>query len=242
MSPTGKSTMLLEEDFKNKTECELSFLNYYSLQSSIPTSWKNLLITKVPKTDLLKERFDNDPYIKVGCKLKHILKTTSKELYQLIIEPKIEVPTSTRTWINMYPFLETTDWATFFRLPFNITIEPYLHIFQYKILNRLLNTREKLSCWGLVESDKCLYCNKTDTLEHHLYNYPSSKCLWNYTEQILLDHLELWYHFTECEVIFGIPILEKKTLTCLSAIFLYLWPNIILIKLKMRINRYITLN
>ena len=40
----------------------------------------------------------------------------------------------------MYPFLKTIDWKDIYKISFNVIREPYLQSFQYKVINRILNT------------------------------------------------------------------------------------------------------
>ena len=47
--------------------------------------------------------------------------------------------------------------------------------FQYKILNRITNCREKLFLWKIVQNNKCIYCNDVDGLEHHFFDSVNAK-------------------------------------------------------------------
>ena len=78
-------------------------------------------------------------------------------------------------WIESYPFLETLEWERFYILPFRLTTEPHLQSFQYKIMNRIINCRDKLFTWKISLDNKCEYCNNIDTLEHHLFYCIESK-------------------------------------------------------------------
>ena len=69
---------------------------------------------------------------------------------------------------------------------FEITKEPYLQSFQYKILNRILNNKQNLYRLKISQTDQCNVGKEVDGVEHRLY---------------------LGYAFkpTLCEVLFGIP-------------------------------------
>ena len=77
-------------------------------------------------------------------------------------------PTALIKWINIFPFHEKQDWSSIYRLTFEITKEPYLQSFQFKILNRILNNKENLQKWKISDSNKCDICKEVDGVEHHL--------------------------------------------------------------------------
>ena len=138
--------------------------------------------------------------------LKQISKASSKEFYQILIEKKQEMPTSEETWISEFPFMESAEWKNIYKQPFKITSEPCLQSFQYKILNRILNCNDNLYKWKIKPDNICLYCDKIDTIEHHLYECNESKYFWNRLENWTRNNLEVSFPFTICEIIFGIHI------------------------------------
>ena len=121
------------------------------------------------------------------------------------MENYIKQPTSTERWINTFPFLEKEDWSLIFKRTFEITQEPYLQTFQYKIINRILNTREKLYKWKIADTDKCSECGEVDGVEHHLFYCQDSKLFWKRLKEWMLNNIGYGFELTVCEVIFGIP-------------------------------------
>jgi len=135
----------------------------------------------VPYLNLGNEDRGTNIYIKtdngqIFSKLKN------KDVYLLIASSKCDHPSAIDIWVDLYPFLESYDWKIIFGLSFEITSEPYLQSFQYKIINRILNTREKLHKWKIIDSNTCQYCGKIDTIEHHLYICSHSKAIWKQLE------------------------------------------------------------
>ena len=120
----------------------------------------------------------------------------------------------------MYPFLELQDWELLYQLPFIVSAEPYLQSFQYKILNRILNTKENLHKWKISEKNKCDYCNITDTIEHHLFTCNHCKQFWNNLETWLHCNLEINFKLVECEIIFGIPSNNSVDINIMNYIIL----------------------
>ena len=129
---------------------------------------------------------------------------TSKNLYKLVLCSKIQEPTAINKWLISYPFLEkNVNWEKIYTLPYKITKETYLHTFQFKILNRILNCNEKLFTWGKVNTNTCSHCIDVDTIEHHLFYCPKSNNIWDCLSIWLTNHLQINHNFTICEVIFG---------------------------------------
>ena len=114
-------------------------------------------------------------------------------------------PTAQEMWVNIFPFLENLEWDKIYLLPYKITSEPFLQSLQYKILNRILNCNERLFKWQISESHICSYCEHIDTLEHHLIHCTASRQIWEGLADWIHNNLLINYHFTECELLFGIP-------------------------------------
>ena len=182
----------------------LNILNYNSIKSAIPKKWKTTLVNDANLTPDYK--LDNNiPYIRFSNCSKPITKVTSKDIYIHLLIDKIEQPTSVEKWTNIYPFLENFDWKDFYKIPFIYTTEPYLQSFQYKIINRILNTNEKLFTWKISNTNQCRTCSVVDTIEHHLYYCRNSRVIWDGLQTWLNDKFRFNFKLTVCEVIFGLP-------------------------------------
>ena len=185
-------------NLNDKFNINLTLLKYNALLCSIPKKWKEILRNNSTCSDQhTSENIENIPKLEVGNKMKLITKITSKELYLLLNREKIEPPTSINVWANIYPFFENLDWSKIYTLPYAITTEPYLQSFQYKVLNRILNTREKLFTWKIAGSNKCQICTDIDTIEHHLFKCPASQTMWIKLESWLYDNLariKIFFH------------------------------------------------
>ena len=196
-----QNTFLSIQEFNNNNNTNISIMKYNALKCSLPNLWKKMIIqnNNIAKTQSLQ------PNIRIGNVIKPISLIKTKEMYNNLIIEKIKPPTSIETWINLYPFLEQYDWKEIYKIPFKYMREPYLQSFQYKILNRILNTNEKLENWSIKQSNQCNYCQAVDTVEHHLYQCKVSKKIWDQLEIWLYDQIEIKLNLRECEVLFGIP-------------------------------------
>ena len=120
-------------------------------------------------------RIPDEPHIKINKNLKPLTKGTNKETNYTLMQKYIKLPTSIEKWVIIFPFLEKEDWSQFFQRAFEITKEPYLQSFQYKILNRIFNNKDNLYKWKISQSNECGVCKEVDGVEHHLFYCVDSK-------------------------------------------------------------------
>ena len=155
----GKEGDILSlEHFCNKYNIHMDPLSYNRLISSIPKFWKekiklerNLVITQ--KTTTIKAR----------GRLKDISKVSNKALYWIALDKIYKEPTAVDAWIINFPFLANAPWHIIFKTTHTISPEPYLHSFQYKIVNRILNCGTNLYKWKVKDSPNCSYCDEIHT-------------------------------------------------------------------------------
>ena len=118
------------------------------MKTAIPSQWKISMINTVTNNENITIT-DNYPKILIKGKLTPIEKLNNKKIYSKLIIPKVAKPTSIETWINMFPFMENYEWVNIYLLSPKITTEPYFQSFQYKIINRIINCKDKLFIWGI---------------------------------------------------------------------------------------------
>ena len=68
--------------------------------------------------------------------------------------------------------VEKTKISAIYKLPFRITRETKLSIFQFKIIHNILPCRNLLYKMNISESPLCEFCNELETLSHMLVNCP----------------------------------------------------------------------
>ena len=105
-------------------------------------------------------------------------KVTSKLLYKKFKTKKQTPPSAQSKMKNKYPQL-VVEWKKIYSLPFTVTVETKLREFQYKILNDIVYTNDKLFRFKMIESPLCTFCQKEDeSLEHLLFHCTIPKNLW----------------------------------------------------------------
>ena len=212
-----QNTLLNHTDFNNQNQTVLSILEYNALKSCIPKNWKKIIL-KNNMNNIVIETVK--PAVTIFNIKKEIGTIKSKELYGHLILQKIKTPSSVETWIDTYPFLEQYNWKDIYIIPFKYVTEPYLQSFQYKVINRILNTNEKLHKWKIIASNKCHYCKSIDTLEHHLFYCSETKCIWDKLEIWIYNQFELKLNLTVCEVLFGIPFISNEYIEVINFIII----------------------
>ena len=95
----------------------------------------------------------NTPAILISDILIPILDASSKQIYRSFLTKKQTTPTAKERLSAKYHHL-TIDWKRVYLLSFRTTLETKLREFQFKILNRIVFTNEKLFRFDMAESDK----------------------------------------------------------------------------------------
>ena len=71
------------------------------------------------------------------------------------------------------------NWNTIYSLPFVVTIETKIREFQYKVLNNIVFTNEKLFKFKMTDSPLCSFCKReVESLEHLFYYCDVTKTFW----------------------------------------------------------------
>ena len=183
---------------KEKTKWNISILNYNIICSAIPNSWLRKL------TNLSGNiKIQNEVTIRIKHRLMNLSNVNNKALYWEIIGNNKREPTALNTWIDLFPFLDSTPWNMIFKSVHKKILQPYFQTFQYKIVHRTLNCNYNLYKWKIKETPFCTYCDHIDTLEHHLYLCVYSKRFWELFDKWITINLNIRLNLTICEVLLG---------------------------------------
>ena len=103
------------------------FLHWFSIVQCIPKNWKNVLNTPVP-----------DVQSSLGNTAAHPFQNLRpNSVYRKIISNVFQAPSAQKTVLKM-ALCSNIDWNRAYVLPRLCTIDSYLRVFQYKILNNIL--------------------------------------------------------------------------------------------------------
>ena len=125
------------------------------LINSMPASWR--LAIKRATTAPLIDPLPDLPAILISNNLVPILDASSKQIYRLFLEKKQTTPAAKVKLAAKYSDIDV-DWKSVYSLSFRPTLESKLREFQFKILNRIVFTNEKLFRFGMADSPSCAFC------------------------------------------------------------------------------------
>ena len=138
------------------------------LINSMPASWRLTIkwATNAPVIDPLPD----SPAILISNNLVPILVASSKQIYRLFLEKKQTTPTAKVKLAAKYSNIDI-NWKSVYSLSFRTTLESKLREFQFKILNRIVFTNEKLFRFGMADSPSCaFYLTDVESVEHLLFS------------------------------------------------------------------------
>jgi len=148
-------------------QIKTNFLHYYRLCHAVPQKWINILkenFTEPLEKHSEKERISLD---KLSCK------SASK----LFVKSQFVTPTA--EWRMTEAGLKERTIRLIYSLPFNVTKDTTLIIFQYKVIHHILPTNSTLFRDSIKEHDKCHLCGDRPTLIHLFVNCSEAWLFWS---------------------------------------------------------------
>ena len=122
---------------------------------------------------------NDSPAILISNNLVPILDVSSKQIYRLFLEKKQTTPTAKVKLAAKYSNIDI-DWKSVYSLSFRTTLESKLREFQFKILNRIVFTNEKLFRFGMADSPSCFFCQtEVESVGHLLFSCKLSSIFGN---------------------------------------------------------------
>ena len=175
-----------------------------SIINSIPAEWRSVEKASTDHDVSVIDPFPNTPTIMMeGDNLVPILDASCKHIYQLFLQKKQIPPTAKQKLTDKYPNT-AINWQRVYSLAFQTTLESKIREFQYKILNCIVFTNEKLSRIGLVESPSCTFCQEVaESVEHLLFSCKISSDFWKHVLSWLRDNHVLVGTIDESDLILG---------------------------------------
>lgn len=164
-------------------------------------SWR--LTIKRATTAPVIDPLPDSPAILISNNLVPVLDASSKQIYRLFLEKKQTTPTAKVKLAAKYSNIDI-DRKSVYSLPFRTTLESKLREFQFKILNRIVFTNEKLFRFGLAESPSCAFCQtEVESVEHLLFSCRVSSSFWKHVLSWLRNNNVSVDNLKEEDVIFG---------------------------------------
>ena len=137
--------------FLPKFKIKCTFLQYYSL-----FSWKSSL------------KREGQQHVAVSTQLLAIYKLTCKTIYNNLIDRQQYPPLTEEGRLTKCGF-STQGRQTVYYLPFRVTKEVKLSVFQNKIVHKILYTNKILFKMKKTPSPYCPYCTNVEHMISHLF-------------------------------------------------------------------------
>ena len=150
-------------------------------------------------------------YFQVSIKgaMTDVSSISSKIIYEEFRSRKVIPPTAQTKYKNEYPNL-SVDWKEIYSLAFSITLDTNLRAFQYKLLNRIVYTNDRLCKFKIVETPLCAFCkSEEESLEHLLFHCKDTEGFWKEVLSWLAIHRKEILNFSLIDVLFGKFDIEK---------------------------------
>ena len=107
-----------------------------------------------------------------------------RKAYKILLRKHTDPPTSQGRLIKYG--INESEHSLYYLLPFVVTHETKLSIFQFKILHNILSTNLLLYRMNIRDSSSCPICNNsTQTIEHMFITCYSALEFWNQFKQMV---------------------------------------------------------
>ena len=128
---------------------------------------------------------------------------SSKIVYEEFLSRKVIPPTAQNKYKKEYPNL-SVDWKKIYSLAFSVTLDTKLRAFQYKLLNHIVYTNDRLYKFKIVDSPLSAVCNsENESLEHLLFPCKASEVFWKEVLSWLAIHKNELLNVSLTDVLFG---------------------------------------
>ena len=183
---------LTPDKFLLKTGLKAPFTKLFGLISAIPYRWKCALRSGFIMNN---EDMEQNTNMEINA-------ITSKKARNIFIQRKFVEPLASLRLCRQG--VDSSKLSAIYMLPFKITKETKLSIFQYKIIHNILPHRVLLHRIKIVNSPLCIHCDSLETLSHMLVNCIVIQKFWfdviswwkiHSGECLLFDDLSIMYGY-----------------------------------------------
>ena len=182
------------EFFQQKFNIQTPYTTYFGVIDAFPKRWKKRLREPVNTCDSVAT---------IPKWMEDTSRLTNKILYSEIIKNKFVPPTSQRMLLET-GVLES-EFKMIYTLPYKVTTETKLIMFQLKFVDNILPTNALLSKINLSESDACDLCKAPSQAVPHLFiNCNQTVVFWKLFKIWWKNKTNLCIHLLAKQILFGI--------------------------------------
>ena len=175
---------------------DINFLDYYQVRADV----NNFLIT-----NLINEITEiKRPYIPAHLKILLKSKTGCKDMYWEMNRQNLNMNYQQKWNLDLNIFIDNYSWKKIYKICFKSLNDNNIIWLQYKILQRILGTKQQLFKMNLSNSEYCRICNSSpETLVHLFVSCKHVKKLWNDLKHWLNDVTDINLNFAAKDIILG---------------------------------------
>ena len=101
--------------------------------------------------------------------------------------------------------IDEQRWKYIYKQVFSLTDDTLLKMFQYKIINNIQYTNDKLFKWNIIETELCTFCNETkETMCHLIWECRHSKTIWLRFRDIIEQKLCITFDLNLVNILFNV--------------------------------------
>ena len=170
--------------------------------SAIPKEWRSI----IKGESIYCETYPcpaNSFEVPIKGEMLDISSISSKIVYEEFLSRKVIPSTAQNKYKKEYPNL-SVNWKKIYSLAFSVTLDTKLRAFQYKLLNHIVYTNDRLYKFKIVDSPLCAFCNsENESLEHLLFLCKASEVFWKEVLSWLTIHKNELLNVSLTDVLFG---------------------------------------
>ena len=185
--------------------------------SSFCSEWRPLWDNSSPSTFSLTPFYTN--CLSVLTSLRKILSCqdwrdfafTSKKCYSTLLKEKSSSPVIHRFWVS---FLTVGfDLDRHWSLVRDGFSENFKNDLLWLIILRAVKVRGSLKNWGYINSDRCAFCSRKETIDHCFLNCSRVKAVWSHFSPILSSLIGVTF-LPNCLFVFFLSMASRGCLSC----------------------------
>jgi len=201
---------------ETKYNIKVNYLDYLTVCSAIPKSWKYLLLN-----DNTQPEDTNNLILPAYIinrnerQLVDVTSLTNKAMYNILIQSQTSTPTCHGKWESTFPNT-ILDWPVIYKLAFKTTEETKLQTFQWKLINRIIPCRYWLSKFVNDIDELCNRCHTDDTIEHYFYHCTEVFLFWKSFTKWWLSGYSYSIQLSIVDVLFGLHEVDIPDIAVLN--------------------------
>ncbi len=189
--------LLQYNEFKEKYNIDITFLDYHSLISRIPRRWLDVM-----------EQHDqtNVPGSLWSSKIEDLQSRTNIYgfVYSVLMNELCETPEKSQTWWanELQISRDDINWRSVYKDIYQISNHSKLREFHFKWLHNIVVVNNKLFKWNMVDSSLCDFCNSApDSITHRFWLCTKTHELWAKLWQYVNSELHIEWNMSYITIV-----------------------------------------